>query len=89
MQKMHTAFCIQFTFFKSVGNVQQSGSFVLGLLSATIIPDGGVGVGVASHLLHRHNVGTGVQQIAHEGATKIVGERFFTLASLARLRSMV
>lgn len=57
--------------------MQQSGRFVLGLLTATIISTGGVRVGVARHLLHRHNIGPGIQQISHEGAAKIVGGEIF------------
>lgn len=68
---------------------QQSRRFVLGLLAAPIISTSGVRVGVGSHLLHRHNVGAGDQQIAYEGAVKIVGESFFKPASLVRLRGML
>ena len=43
--------------------MQQRRSLVLSLLATTIVAAGGGGAGVASHLLHRDNIGTGVKKV--------------------------
>ena len=47
---------------------------MLGPLAAPVITAGCRRAGMASHFLYRGDVGAGVEQVAHKGATEIVGE---------------
>ncbi len=56
-----------------MGHVQERGCLVLGPLAPAIVAAGGGRIGVAGHLLDGDDVGPGVQQVADEGAAKVVG----------------
>jgi len=52
--------------------VQLADGLLFGTLAAAVVAGSGVGIGVTHELLHRGDVGAGIDQITGKGATEVV-----------------